>query len=272
MGAYHIGLGPEHLAGNGGLGRYVFLPGDPSRAERIGARFRVTERIENPRGHHALLGVLGAGDAAVDVLSISSGMGPPSVEIVLHELLEMGARRVVRVGSAGRLTDRIPHGSVVVATGAVRDESTSDRWTPRGFPAVAHPDAVAAMCRGARDAGLADHTFAGIVHAKDSLFGREMSAGPMRAENDRYMEVLSDSGVLVTEMEASILFVMATTASAGAASPLSAGPSAVPVQTAAILAVYGETGSAETETADERAITVACAGVLAWAAEVRRAI
>ncbi|MCP4869630.1 MAG: nucleoside phosphorylase [Proteobacteria bacterium] len=263
-GSYHLGIGPEHLAGNDGRGRYVFLPGDRSRAERIAERFEVTDRVISPRGHDSHLGVLRSEDGrqAVDVLAVSSGMGPPSVEIVAHELMEAGARRIVRVGSSASLNDRVTPGSVVIATGAVRDEGTSDRWMPREFPAVAHAEAVAAMSEGARDAGLAEHTFAGVVHSKDSLQGREFGVGPLADENLRYMRLLRESGVLATEMEASILFVMTAATSATHATSLEERSGPVPAQAACVLGVYG--GEAST-TADQRAITVACSGVLAWA-------
>ncbi len=267
-GSYHLGIDSSHLRGNSGLGRYVFLPGDRGRAARIADRFEVTDRVLSSRGHDSHLGVLRSADGSrsVDVLSVSSGMGPSSVEIVLHELLQAGARRIVRVGSSGSLDEGVVPGSVVVATSSVRDESTSDRWTPREFPAVAHRHAVAAMCRGAEDAELASHTFAGIVHSKDSFYAREFGMGPMTQENERYIRVLRDSGVLASEMEASILFVLASVAGAGKAESIAAGSRAATVQTGCVLAVYGEQGSKETKIAEQRAISVACAGVLAWSA------
>jgi len=265
-GSYHIGLGPEHLAGNGDLGRYVFLPGDRSRAERIAACWEVTDVVRSPRGHDAHLGVLRDPRGDVEVMAISSGMGTPSVEIVLHELLEIGARRIVRVGSSGPLTSAVPAGAVVIASGAVRDESTTDRWTPRGYPAVSHPDAVAAMRAGAVAAGLADSTFVGLCHSKDSFFAREFGHGPRAEENERYMAQLGPSGVLATEMEASLLFVMAAVRTGARATSIAAGPSAVAVQAACVLGAYGEPGSTVTRLADERAVTVAVAGVAEWAA------
>ncbi len=264
-GSYHLGLEPEHLAGNGGLGRVVLLPGDRSRAALIAERFDVTERVLSPRGHDSHLGVLRSADGlrAVDVLALSSGMGPASMEIVAHELMEAGARRIVRVGSSGALAPGIEPGSVIIATGAVRDEATSDRWMPREVPALAHPQAVAAFCVGARDAGLDALCFAGVVHSKDSLYGREFGVGPLKAENERAMQVLRDCGVLASEMEASVLFVLAAAASAGRAVSLAAGAEEVPVQGACVLAVYGDEPEI-CSLAVERAITVTCAGVLAW--------
>lgn len=269
---YHIGLTPEHLAGNGAMGRYVFLPGDRSRAARIAERFVDVQHLPNPRGHDSYLGRLPSvdGGPAVDVLAISSGMGTPSTEIIATELLDCGARRLVRVGSSAAMDPAVKPGSVVVVSGAVRDESTSDRWTPREFPAVSHPDAVAAMRAGARSAGLAGDTFVGLCHSKDSLFGREFGRGPLAESNRAYVEALEASGVLATEMEASMLFVLAAVGSAGQAKPLSAGPGQVPVSSACVLAIYGEVGSDASRLADERAITVACEGVRAWAAQDER--
>jgi uridine phosphorylase len=51
--------------------------------------------------------------------------------------------------------------------------------------------------------------FTGIVHTKDSLFARELEAGPRAPENERFMEQLKASGVLASEMETSMLFTLA---------------------------------------------------------------
>lgn len=265
--AYHIGLGPEHLVGNDGRGRYVLLPGDRSRAERIADRFQDCQRISNPRGHDSHLGQLcpEGGGAPVDVLAISSGMGPSSVEIIATELIDCGARRLVRVGSSASLNPSVKPGSVLIVTGAVRDESTSDRWTPPSFPAMSHIDAVGAMRRGALAVGLGSSTYTGLCHSKDSLFGRELGRGPLAATNAQYVESLRSAGVLATEMEASLLFVLAAVASASRVQAIEHGASGVPVQAACVLAIYGEPGSDITRQADQDAISVACAGVLSWA-------
>jgi len=268
-GAYHIGLGPEHLAGNSGRGRYVLLPGDRSRAERIAGRFADCQHIPNPRGHDSYLGQLPTDDGSgpVDVLAISSGMGPASVEIIATELLDCGARRLVRVGSSAAINPSLEPGSVLIVSGAVRDESTSDRWTPPSFPAISHPAAVNAMQRGALAAGLGGRTFTGLCHSKDSLFGRELGRGPLASANREYLQALQASGVLATEMEASLLFVLAAVACAGSIQPIQSGSASVPVQAACVLAIYGEPGSQVTQQADQDAISVACKGVLAWAAK-----
>ena len=267
---HHIQLGPEHLAGNDGLGRTVFLPGSAGRARQIAAQLREVQVLDNPRGLTAHLGVLELDGARLDALAISSGMGPGSTEIVVHELLAAGARRIVRVGSAGAMDPAIQPGSVCVLSGAVRDEQTTRHVAPISVPALAHPSAVQAMAQGARAAGLAAHSFVGMGHTKASLYAREFGRGPLGESNLDFGRVLAGAGVIASEMEASVLFVLANAANAGRATPLSAGNAAVPVQTACVLGVYAGTDShmeldpATCALADERAIAVALHGAMAW--------
>lgn len=267
---HHIGLGAQHLAGNGGLGRVVLLPGSRGRAHAIAAHFDHATHIANSRALDSWSGTLTRGGQTIDVLSISSGMGTASTEIVMHELLDAGARRVVRVGSCGALDPHIKPGQVAILTGAVRDEMATRHIAPVEFPAVSHPDAVAAMVAGAHAAGLADHAFLGIGHTKASLYAREFGNGPLGVENRRYGHLLRDCGAIASDMEAAMLFIQASARSAGHATPLSAGTAAVRVQTACVLGVYGDDESdmdldpAVCRLADERSISVALAGAMAW--------
>ena len=274
---HHIGLGPDELAGNGSVGRYVFLPGDPSRAGRIAERFEAVRAISNPRGLDAWIGRLPGddGEPAIDALAIATGIGPGSTEVVVHELIACGARRLLRVGSCGSMTERIRPGQVVLAAGAVRDEAASGHYAPPEYPALAHPDVLAAMAEGARRAGLAAETFRGICHSKASLFAREFGHGPAGERNRRYMEELARAGVVASEMEASTLFVLAATA----------GPWCGPVagswpeerQAGAVLAVFGTDQSNMKldpdlpKLAEQRAISVAVEGTRVWARRDRGA-
>ncbi len=268
---HHIQLGAEHLSGNEGLGRTVFLPGSAGRARQIAAHFSELQVLDNPRGLTAHLGLLELGGERLEVLSISSGMGPGSAEIVMHELLAAGARRVVRVGSAGAMDPNLRPGSVCILSGAVRDEMTSQHVAPLSVPALSHPIAVQAMVSGARAAGLGQHTFVGMGHTKASLFAREFGRGPLGEDNLAFGHTLAASGVIASEMEASVLFVLANAACAGKASPVAAGNAAVPVQAACVLGIYAGTDShmeldpVLCKLADERAIQVALHGAMAWA-------
>lgn len=273
---HHIGLSAEDLSGNGGLGRYVFLPGDLSRAGRIAAGFRDLEVVENPRGFTAHLGWLEGREAGsrVDVLAIPTGIGSASVEVVVHELIAAGARRFVRVGSCGTSQPEIRPGQVVIATAAVRDERTTADYAPPEFPAAAHPEAVAAMVEGARYAGLGGETFCGVCHSKASLYAREFGHGPSGQRNLDYVERLRHCGVVASEMECSALFVLSAVAG-GPPVPVAgsslAGGNAAGCRATAVLAVYAtddsnmELDPVVAKQAESRAIRVAVEGVRVWA-------
>ena len=268
---HHLALGPEHLSGNDDLGRYILLPGSDARATRIASHFDDVEIIGNPRGLRTHLGRLRLGGVELDVAVSCSGMGPGSAEVVTQELLNAGARRIVRVGSCGSMNAAMQPGQVAILSGAVRDEQTTRHMVPVEVPATSHPHAVASMMDGARAAGLEEHAFVGLGHTKDSLYAREFGVGPLGEENLRYGRVLEGAGVIASDMEASVLFVLANVASAGGLVPLSAGSRGVPVQAACVLGVYGTTDShmkldAEAcRLADERAIQTALHGIVAWA-------
>jgi uridine phosphorylase len=268
--AHHINTTPEDIAGNNGLGRYALLPGDPSRAEKIAGHFSDHRAVGNPRGHPVHLGSLpSANGSTIDVLTVATGMGSASVEVVVSELIECGARRLLRVGSCGSMVPEILPGQVVIATGAVRDEQTSRHYAPIEYPALAHPDGMRALAEGARAAGLENETFFGLCHSKASLFAREFGRGPAGKANLDYTNWLRRSGVVASEMEASALFVLAATHE----------PKAVPLSSnghpdcraAVVLAVFGTDDSnmkfdyEVAARAEERAIRIALAGVTAWA-------
>ena len=133
---HHIHLDTHHLAGNDGLGRTVFLPGSAARAAQIAQHFDQVQLVDNPRGIQTYLGTLHRDGRTLDVAASCSGMGPGSAEIVVHELIAAGARRIVRVGSCGAMDRAIQAGQVCILSGAVRDESTTQHVAPLAVPAV----------------------------------------------------------------------------------------------------------------------------------------
>lgn len=238
--AHHLEIGPDEIAGNDGLGRYVLLPGSPGRARRIGTRLLDTVVMPNSRAHNVVLGQLERGGKRVDVAAVPTGMGCPSVDIIVNELILLGARRFLRVGTTGTLQDGLVGGDLVVATGAVRDEGTSDAYTPKEYPAVADQVMAEVICSTARRLGLGDRTWAGLVHSKDAFFGREFAQGPDAQRNAEYMAQLAKTGVLATEMEAAHLFVLGSVFGGPAGSVTAARTRSVPIRCGALMAVIGD--------------------------------
>lgn len=208
---HHVNACPLDLAGNQGLGRYVFLPGSDGRAREIAQHFSDVRKLESARCHNIYLGTLEHRGMSIDVASVSSGMGTPSLDIIMHEMFKLGCRRFLRVGTAGSMQPwQIRVGNLVVATGAVRDENASRLYVPPEFPSIASREMVDATLAAAAVLGLEERLYPGIVHSKDSLFAREFGEGPMREENRRYMKLLEEAGVSASEMESSHLFILAT--------------------------------------------------------------
>ena len=196
----------------------------------------VTTRVST-RGHDVHIGTLNG----VDVGCCSTGMGCPSVDIIVTELIKLGGKRFLRIGSSGSVQpNTIRVGSVVVATAAVRDEGTSRCYAPMEVPAVASPLMVQAAIAAAKELGMADTTYAGLVHSKDSLYAREFHEGCMVAENMLYMQTLQGLGVVASEMEASMLFMLASVHTKNRAVPVSGNGSANTVQCGTILGVIGD--------------------------------
>ena len=265
--AHHLEVGPEVLAGNGGLGRYVLLPGSVDRAARIARRFDGVEVHQNRRRLDVHVGSY----RGVDVAAVPTGMGCPSVDIVVNELVALGARRLVRVGTAGSMSPTVRVGDLVVATAAVRDEGTSEAYAVPGYPAVADPFLVASMLHASGALGLDDRVHAGVVHSKDSFFGREFGQGPLSATNRAYMDVLAASGVLASEMEAAHLFVLGSVLRRGPTALRDVRTRAAALRVGAVLAVIGTTESgivslADEQATEERLIDLALAGLVHLAA------
>jgi uridine phosphorylase len=272
--AHHIQITSEDVAGNGGLGRYVLLPGDPSRAEKIAGHFTDHRIVGNSRGHAVHIGTLagtpaGESGSAIDVMTVATGIGGASVEVVVSELIDSGARRLMRVGSCGSMVPEITPGQVVIATGAVRDEETSRHYAPVEYPALPHPEGLRALAEGARLTGLKEETFFGICHSKASLYGREFGRGPATEANTAYTDWIRRAGVIASEMEASALFVLASTHEPKAV-PLSSHGDPV-CRAAAVFGVFGTddcnmvVDPEHVALAEGRVIQIALAAVGAWA-------
>lgn len=196
---HHIQLNP------GDTGRYVLLPGDPGRCERIASFFDDPHFVASNREYVTYSGMLLGEKIAVT----STGIGCPSTAIAIEELIEVGADTFIRVGTSGAMQPYIHTGDVAIVTGSIRDEGTSLHYLPIDFPAVANIDVVLALQEGARRANLPYHL--GISQSKDSFYG-EVEPGRMPvAENlmERW-KAWKEGGAICSEMEAAIIFILAS--------------------------------------------------------------
>lgn len=205
---HHFNAAKDDLSGNNGIGRYILLPGSDGRAKAIASRFNGLIIKSHPRGHNLYLGTINDADKTIDVATIASGMGCPSMEIILHELFHLGAKRFLRVGTAGSLQpDNVNIGDIINVQASVRDERTTSDYAPTTFPAVASFELVSAITQAIHKIEFPSSLHTGIVHCKSSLYAREFLAGPKSSTNKKYNQLLKECGVLASEMETAALFI-----------------------------------------------------------------
>jgi len=143
------------------------------------------------------------------VLVAATGMGGPSVALSVGRLVARGVDTLVRVGGAGPVSPDVGTHEIVVASAAVRHEGASSHFLPVAAPAVADPGVVDALLRAARAQGRAVRC--GVVHTKDSFFGEvDPASTPLEDELRSAWRSWQRLGVLASEMEAAVLFCLAT--------------------------------------------------------------
>ncbi len=193
---YHTGVGP------GDIGRYVIMPGDPKRCEKIAAHFENPKLIADVREYVTYTGTLDG----VKVSVTSTGIGGPSAAIAIEELSKSGADTFLRVGTCGGMQLDVEGGDIIIASGAVRMEGTSREYAPIEYPAVANVEVMNAMISGAKKLGAKYHV--GVVQCKDSFFGQhEPEVMPVSYQLENKWEAWLRMGCLGSEMESAALFI-----------------------------------------------------------------
>jgi uridine phosphorylase len=211
----HITATHEDMQGNDGKGRYIFLPGSEGRAQQISEFFDNVDVKKSSRGHNLYTGTVTQDSTTIDVGVISTGMGTPSVDIILTELLKLGGKKFLRLGTCGLLQPNfMKSGDLAIATAAVRDDRATRCYVPPEFPAVASYELVQAALSATQKIKLSGNVHMGIFHTKASLYAREFKEGPMAKQNERYMTRLRNAGVIASEMEAAMLFILCEIADA----------------------------------------------------------
>jgi len=204
---YHIGFGRDELGSPPPT--LALLSGDPERARLIAQTYLQDIRLlsEN-RGLNSYVGSL-ANDRPL--LSATSGMGAPSLSIVVNELVQVGIRQIIRIGTCGSIQPYVPVGSIVISSAALCRQGAANDIAPIEYPAAADPFLTVALVKAARDLGV-EH-YMGITASVDTFYeGQERtdSANPyllrsLHGITEEYRRL----NVLNYEMECGTLFKMA---------------------------------------------------------------
>ncbi|NIM95859.1 MAG: uridine phosphorylase [Anaerolineales bacterium] len=196
---YHIQLK------KGDAGRYVLLPGDPGRCEKIARYFDDPQFISQNREYTTYSGTLLGEKVSV----VSTGIGCPSTAIAVEELIKIGADTFIRVGTSGGIQPDTKTGDVAIVTAAIRDEGTTPQYLPLEFPAVADVDVVLALREGAGKLGIPYRV--GVTQSKDSFYGEvEPDRMPLADHLHARWKAWVDGGAICSEMESAAIFILSS--------------------------------------------------------------
>ncbi len=194
---YHI------QCGNGDVGEYVLLPGDPGRCSAIAKHFDDPVLVASNREYTTYTGTLDG----VKVSVVSTGIGGASTAIAVEELVKIGAKTFIRVGTCGGMSVNVKINDIVIANSAIRFDGTSKEYMPIEFPAVADFTVLSAIVQAAQQKDCRYHI--GPVHCKDSFYGQhEPETKPISYELVNKWEAWKKGGALASEMESSTLFIL----------------------------------------------------------------
>ncbi|HEY8764856.1 MAG TPA: hypothetical protein VIM18_11730 [Solirubrobacteraceae bacterium] len=178
-----------HLHPTAPLAERVLLPGDPGRALLLAQSLLAEPRMFNH--HRGLWGYTGAAADGEPLTIQSTGMGGPSAAIVISELVELGARTMLRVGTCGALVQSLGLGELLIAEAALVADGAS--------AALGAPDRVRAspaLLRALQTAAGADAHTATVVST-------DLFYDPGRREHG-----WRSAGASAVEMETAVLFTL----------------------------------------------------------------
>lgn len=186
----HIRLEPSDIS------PLVLTCGDPARAKHISEFLTHAKQVGAWREYHSYTGEY----QGVRVTAISHGVGGAGAAICFEELVGIGAKTIIRVGTCGSYLSAIRSGDMFIGTGATREDGTSNVLVDPAFPAVSDLDVTIALRDAARARG--DVKFALGVMRSDAAFYHGLTPNPH--------QYWADAGAVGIEMELATLLIIAS--------------------------------------------------------------
>ena len=186
---------PIHLrAEQGDYADACLLPGDPLRAQYIAETY--LEGVRQVNGERGLLGFTGTWEGK-PISVQGTGMGCPGATIVFEELVQLGVKKLLRVGTCGGLQPSHALGDLIVAISAVPADSTAMHLVANEPHC---PTASWELIHGAVHVakGMEQPMHVGPIVSSDLFYN------PDEGQYERW----SKRGVLAVEMEAAALFTV----------------------------------------------------------------
>lgn len=172
---------------------YAVLPGDPGRIDVIAGHLEQVTSLAWNREFKSIRGFF----HGIPILAVSTGIGAPSAAIAVEELIRIGVKHLIRVGSCGALQDHMERGDLVIADSAALNDGTSKAYVPQTEILSGDSDLILACEKSAGEMGFSHYT--GLCRSHDCLY----------LDNKKEMDTLwSSKGALGSDMETAALFAV----------------------------------------------------------------
>lgn len=185
---------PFHiLSKRGDIAERVIVSGDPYRVKQISGILEDPVLVNENRGLLVYTGKF----KGVPVSIATHGIGSGSASIVVEELVMLGAKYVVRLGTAGALVGELDIGDFVIASGAacIHNGNSLGQYAP-GYclPTSPSPLLTSLLIKKAKEKNV--KFMVGPVFSSDSFY----------AESPQFANYWSERGIIAVEMECASLF------------------------------------------------------------------
>jgi 5'-methylthioadenosine phosphorylase len=183
---------PQHIrAKKEEIAERVIISGDPARVTQLSESLKDRRLVSENRGFLTYTG----GYEGRRFTVACHGVGAPSAAIVIEELIMLGAKAIVRLGTCGGLMKPMRIGDLVIATSAGYLGGTPDHYF-KDEKVVPKPDLrlTDLIVDSAKSEGIKCYT--GSVFSSDAFY----------AEDPDFVRRLVDGGYVAVEMECAMIF------------------------------------------------------------------
>jgi len=187
---------PVHiLAKPGEIAEKAIVAGDPGRVDYLAGMLEEAKLVSSNRGFNTYTGRYKGEKITV----ACHGIGGPSSAIVFEELRMLGAKVIVRLGTAGGLLKELSEGDIVIPNVACyyAGSSTISAYMPRlAPPAAPSYDVLESLVQEARR--RSNRFWIGPVVSSDAFY----------AEDEEFIAQWTKAGAIAVEMECATIFAL----------------------------------------------------------------
>jgi uridine phosphorylase len=179
------------------IAEHSLVVGDPARAAEAAKLLDNAEEKGYFREYRTFTGQYNGKPITIS----SHGVGAAGASVCFEELIQGGAKTIIRAGTCGAMKKGIKDGEFIIGTGAIREDGASPDLMPLPYPAIADRHVTDALLNAANTRGHAN-PYEGIILTLGFFYD-----GVMPSRVDYWLEI--GANVVAVEMEFATLLVIA---------------------------------------------------------------